>query len=668
MPRLVQFNGILKEAAGKPVAGVAFALYKDQEGGAPVWMETQNVALDESGRYSVLLGATRNEGLPQELFTSGEARWLGVHVQGQTAEPPRILLVSVPYALKAADAETVGGMPPSAFVRAATPVSTAVASSAAKAGANAIGSALPSVTGSGTLNTVPLWTGVASPTSTLGDSALFQTGSGTTAKIGINTTTPSATLDVHGVEILRGVLYMTPTGTATATQGFNSNAQQMVASAFDSANLTAVNQNFRWQAEALSNNTASPSGRLSLLYSSGTGAPAETGFNIASTGLVHWAPGQTFPGTGPGTVTTVGLSAPASDFAVSGSPVTSSGSLALGWTVAPTSADTANAIVKRDGTGSFIANNITASGQILVQNGSLLNPILSQASAPNAAAIVGAATASAGTTNGILGTSVSAGPGSAGVQGTDNNVNASNLKVYTAGVSGLTANPFGVGVLGISTVKGSTVGKARLGTAGAGVWADGPGFGLVATSDLNAVVAYNNSTSGATVYSENDTAAGNGLLFYATAPKVLNNGSASTCSISTHADLNCTGGLYSASDATQARAANGLVKAMLYFDPSQPAGSQIVHCYSSQLTEPAASTPPCGITVTHTGLGLNDFDLGFTVDDRFIQVTPAGGNANHLQLGATIEQVSGSVVGVGTFYVVFNNGDLTDAPLYVTIF
>src|SRR5215831_1883422 len=70
MPRLVQFNGIVKEAAGKPVAGVAFALYKDQEGGAPVWMETQNVALDESGRYSVLLGATRNEGLPQELLTS----------------------------------------------------------------------------------------------------------------------------------------------------------------------------------------------------------------------------------------------------------------------------------------------------------------------------------------------------------------------------------------------------------------------------------------------------------------------------------------------------------------------------------------------------------------------------------------------------------------------
>jgi hypothetical protein len=52
------------------------------------------------------------------LFSSGEARWLGVQVQGQ-AEQPRTLLLSVPYALKALDAETIHGMPLSAFVLAA---------------------------------------------------------------------------------------------------------------------------------------------------------------------------------------------------------------------------------------------------------------------------------------------------------------------------------------------------------------------------------------------------------------------------------------------------------------------------------------------------------------------------------------------------------------------
>ena len=53
--------------------------------------------------------------LPVELFLSGEARWLDIAVEG-VAPQPRRLLVSVPYALKAADAETIGGKPLSAFV------------------------------------------------------------------------------------------------------------------------------------------------------------------------------------------------------------------------------------------------------------------------------------------------------------------------------------------------------------------------------------------------------------------------------------------------------------------------------------------------------------------------------------------------------------------------
>jgi len=56
---------------------VTSALYKDQAGGAAIWLETQNVSLDEYGRYTVLLGATKSDGLPMELFTSGEARLCG---------------------------------------------------------------------------------------------------------------------------------------------------------------------------------------------------------------------------------------------------------------------------------------------------------------------------------------------------------------------------------------------------------------------------------------------------------------------------------------------------------------------------------------------------------------------------------------------------------------
>ena len=66
-------------------------------------------------------------------FSNGEARWLGVQAESQP-EQPRILLVSVPYALKASDAETLGGLPASAFLRSgallASPIADAPATGA----------------------------------------------------------------------------------------------------------------------------------------------------------------------------------------------------------------------------------------------------------------------------------------------------------------------------------------------------------------------------------------------------------------------------------------------------------------------------------------------------------------------------------------------------------
>jgi hypothetical protein len=119
----MKVNGALKDAAGQPrtgVVGVTFSIYRESSGGAPLWQEIQNVQLDQEGHYEVLLGAAKIEGVPLELFTSKEPRWLGVQAQSPgEEEQPRALLVSAPYALKAADAETLGGLPPSAFVRVA---------------------------------------------------------------------------------------------------------------------------------------------------------------------------------------------------------------------------------------------------------------------------------------------------------------------------------------------------------------------------------------------------------------------------------------------------------------------------------------------------------------------------------------------------------------------
>src|SRR5664279_5584374 len=85
--------------------------------GTSVWMETQNVTPDANGQYNVILGSTTATGLPDDLFLQQEQRWLGVQVQGE-AEQARVLLVSVPYAFKAHEAETLGGLPASAFVKA----------------------------------------------------------------------------------------------------------------------------------------------------------------------------------------------------------------------------------------------------------------------------------------------------------------------------------------------------------------------------------------------------------------------------------------------------------------------------------------------------------------------------------------------------------------------
>jgi len=157
VPRLVKFAGVLKDELGKPrtgVVGVTFAIYKEQESGAALWLETQNVELDEQGRYTVLLGSTKSEGLPLELFTAGEPRWLGVQVNlPKELEQPRVLLVSVPYALKASDADTLGGKPASVYL------TTEQAGGGGTTGKpqGSAGIISSAVSGTGSTNVVPKW-------------------------------------------------------------------------------------------------------------------------------------------------------------------------------------------------------------------------------------------------------------------------------------------------------------------------------------------------------------------------------------------------------------------------------------------------------------------------------------------------------------------------------
>lgn len=121
VPLVVKLTGTLRGSSvplRSRTAGVLFALYRSETGGAPLWQETQNVELDTQGRFTVLLGSATLQGLPRDLFADGEPRWIGVQplLPGE-AEQARVQIVSVPYALKAADADTLGGLPASAFVK-----------------------------------------------------------------------------------------------------------------------------------------------------------------------------------------------------------------------------------------------------------------------------------------------------------------------------------------------------------------------------------------------------------------------------------------------------------------------------------------------------------------------------------------------------------------------
>jgi hypothetical protein len=323
VPRLIKFTGSLLDEQGRPMKspiGVVFALYAQQSEGAALWMETQNVETDPKGNYTVLLGANSTSGVPADLFNSGEARWLGVQAERQP-EQPRVLLVSVPYALKAGDAQTLGGFPPSAFMQtqgSGSAVLVPTGTSATATAATAPLSGVLAVTTPGlTSGTVP----VADGASDIKNSQIRD--NGTTVVVGSCTLAAGIKLDICGPTNIRGTLQLPATGTASAALGANSQPLDFLVSSFNSSPApgAAVTQHFRWQAESVANNTPSPSGKLNLLFASGTGIPAETGLSISSKGILSFAPGQTIPTvTGNETVT--------GNFAAGGSVSGAAGSFA----------------------------------------------------------------------------------------------------------------------------------------------------------------------------------------------------------------------------------------------------------------------------------------------------------------------------------------------------
>ncbi len=599
VPRLVNFSGKVIDAKGSPIAGVAtvsFAIYKDEDGGSPLWLETQNVQADESGSYTVQLGATEPAGLALDLFNSGESRWLGVAVNGG-AERPRILLLSVPYALKAADAETLGGLPASAFVRAGTTQPSGKRPDAVSTpGSKPRGQGTnPSVTGAGLTGYVPLW----DSTSDIVSSNIFQQAT----SVGIGTALPAATLDVNGKADLRDTLTLVPklTDPVLAVSGSTFAVGSTGKVTF------AVGQTFPGTGAITGITTGSTSGLqgggtsgvLSLSVKTAgisnsmlahpsvsvpVTAPLTGGGSVAlggatvplaiapcASGNVLVSNGTTWSCTaaaGTGKVASVALSAPATDFVVSGSPITTAGTLALKWNTPPSATNVANSIVKRDATGSFAATSVSTSGAIISNGGGV-----SGASSTGGYGVSGT---SSGV--GVQGQSTGTASGANGVQGNTTAVNGS-------GVAGFN-NAGGIGIYG------------QGGTGVAGVGSGAGGTGVVGVGDIG--------------FSTNN-------------------------------------------NVQQGRTAGGWVKAMVYVNQFQ-APYSIVRCFNSTLVGAAATTVPCGIDLEEVSYGHFHLNFNFEVDDRFYVATlgnsfatstlvwPSGKN----QL--TVDTLDASVQNIGGTY------------------
>jgi hypothetical protein len=173
--RLVRFAGLLTDGAGTPFAGVqtvTFTLFSEPEGGTPLWSDTITVTADDRGRFAVYLGS--GTALPLELFSTEQARWVGVSVGG--IDLPRAVLVAVPYALKAADAESLGGRPAASFL------TTTADGRLARADGTAVDGT--AVEGSGVPGQIAKWTSG----TTLGNSVISESASN---RVGFGLTDPT---------------------------------------------------------------------------------------------------------------------------------------------------------------------------------------------------------------------------------------------------------------------------------------------------------------------------------------------------------------------------------------------------------------------------------------------------------------------------------------------
>src|SRR5262245_52418738 len=235
VPRLIEVTGVFRPADGLPagpVETVTLSIYADEEGGVPLWQETQTIAMDAQGRYSLLLGATSPDGIPAAVFGS-EAHWLGTRFErAREVEGSRMRLTSVPYAIRAADADTLGGRPASAYLLAPNAGGKTSAEATAVEPGGSANAVLP-----GTADFLAKYVNGVD----VGSSSVFELAGGA---IGMGTTTPFDRLHIRydnntgdftglavqntngGALAYSGMLFYDHTNALTQFQGYNNSTHE----------------------------------------------------------------------------------------------------------------------------------------------------------------------------------------------------------------------------------------------------------------------------------------------------------------------------------------------------------------------------------------------------------------------------------------------------------
>jgi hypothetical protein len=265
VPRVVPVTGVFVPTNGQPVAPVEIvtvAIYAGEQGGTPLWQETQSVTVDTRGRYSLLLGAMHAEGIPPAVFASG-AQWLGTLFERTgEVEGPRVRITSVPYALRASDADSLGGRPASDYALAGASQGRA-AGTATSQDSPVIS---PQVVLSGTTNYLAKYVN----SSDVGDSAVYETG----GQVGIGTTTPFELMHIR---------YTNTDGSRTglAVQNLASTATSYSGMLFyDQNSALGLFQGFNNSTHEYRINNIASSGSINFMIGS------SSKFNVASNGFI----------------------------------------------------------------------------------------------------------------------------------------------------------------------------------------------------------------------------------------------------------------------------------------------------------------------------------------------------------------------------------------------